>query len=38
MPISQIDINKIEFNIKEIIQIPNLSNAILAKYSNLQKN
>ncbi|HEY9160994.1 MAG TPA: DUF2326 domain-containing protein [Desulfomonilia bacterium] len=35
--ISQAEVDGIEKNIKEIIQIPNLSKAILAKYSNLQK-
>lgn len=35
--ISQTEIDEIESNIKEIIQIPNLSKAILTKYSNLQK-
>ncbi len=35
--ISQIEVDEIEKNIKEIVQIPNLSKTILAKYSNLQK-
>lgn len=35
--ILQTEIDEIETNIKGIIQIPNLSKAILAKYSNLQK-
>ncbi len=35
--ISQDEVDEIENNIKEIIQIPNLSRAILGKYSNLQK-
>ncbi len=35
--ISQTEIDEIETNIKEIIQIPNLSKVILSKYSNLQK-
>lgn len=33
----QTEIDEIENNIKEIVQIPNLSKAILVKYSNLQK-
>lgn len=35
--ISQTEIDEIETNIKEIVQIPKLSKAILVKYSNLQK-
>ncbi|HWO74640.1 MAG TPA: DUF2326 domain-containing protein [Bacillus sp. (in: firmicutes)] len=35
--VSQNEIDVIESNIKQIIQIPNLSKAILAKYSGLQK-
>ncbi|MGL4107498.1 DUF2326 domain-containing protein [Clostridium sp. LP20] len=37
MSTSQLEIDEIEGNIKEVIQIPNLSKAILIKYSNLQK-